>query len=238
MNKEKRQIEKSELRSGLTVGVGYYTSIADIDADAGKVGSALKLCNTYMQQKSALPEANDFLVEEVLEKLTPPFKGDPKKDEKVDVKDPTGAVTGSKIVNNETEGQRIARFMALGDAGQLPMEYGITGSGAAKSFLQKALNAHGPFYLDSSAPVRTPKAKNPSKFALEAVEKVWAGGAKHITAWTDKLHKAGYAFSTKAEDGTILTADVVKTNMAWAIDKRDDDRRKAEADKEFSAPVK
>lgn len=233
-----KTIVVAELRTGLKVNVGYYTSIEDIDKDAGKAGFALNLCNTYMQQKSALPEANDFVVE-CLAALVPPFPNDTKKDKTVDVKDTKGNVIGKKTINTETEGERTNRFIAAVDEGTVT--YDSIPKGSALAWLQAQLDKHGVFNLDAKTPVRASKPKEPSAFAKASVDKIFLGETQKkgfIAHWLAKLDKEGYPVAVKDLEGKPLDEAGVKTNMAWALDKRDAARRALEVEKEFSVPLK
>lgn len=231
-----KSIVIAELRSGLKVKVGYYTSIEELDKDAGKAGTALHLCNTYMQQKSALPEANAYLVEDVLEKLVPPFVGDPKKNKTVETKDKTGKVTGSKVENTETEGERIKRFVASIDEGVVTYP-GIT-KGQALNWLQAKLDEHGVFELDSKAPVRTSKPKTPPQYCTKAADQVWGGGEKFIKHWEALINTQSAKFGIPTVFKRTGNEAVDKLAFAWAVHARDEAERASKAASEFAAPVK
>ena len=213
----------AKLRSGLTVTVGYYSSIAEIDKDAGEEGYALYAFNLYQQQKSALPEANEF-VEAHLESIG--FKADPKK-ERTEKK----TVDGKEVittVNDETPGERIARFIASVATGATTPP---NGSKDGLAYLQGILDKHGPFNLDAAKAVRDSKPKTPPKFCLEAATRIVAGGTANINKWVGIFATIGHK--------VVLTGNAAAdhTALAWGVHARDIAKKKAEA-AEFGAPVK
>lgn len=238
-----RQINKAKLRSGLVVQVGYYTSIEDVDKDAGKAGAALHFINTYMQQKSALPDANAYIAEEVIGKLEPAFPEDPKKIEVTKEKQENGTEKEVRT-NTETAGELIARFVATVDAGKAT--YPGIEKGKALAWLQAALDKHGPFNLDAKTPERKSKPKTPPQYCTAAANSVFddtdaLNGKKReafVKHWETKINadlvKYGKVGSFK------LTGDkeADKLAFAWAVHERDTAKREQEANNEFAAPIK
>lgn len=235
-----RKIETATLRSGLHVQVGYYQTIEDVDKDAGKTGAALHLVNTYMQQKSALPEANEFISDLIVELG---FPVDATKNKVVEKEDDKG-VKQKVTINTETEGERIARFILLVNEGK--WSHTSVTKGAAKEFLQAKLVTHGPFWLDASTPIRTSKPKTPPKYALDAANSVFddtpefsgAAREKFKKHWEAKINEGLKQHgSTHVFKLSGVHADD-KLAFAWAVHHRDEAKRANEAKSEFSAPLK
>lgn len=221
----------------LTVPVGYYDTVADVDKAAGKVGECLRLANVYMGQKGSLVEARSWLTDLVVEK-----SGFARKTKTEPTKDKAGTVTGTKTVDDETEGEYLKRFVAathkvrafkVGEV-EIPTAT-LSDPKAATGWLQSLINAHGPFNNDAAHPERTGKAKTPPDYALKAARQVLNPAksaedlAKAHAHWTAEFTKRGISFQpfNTADHEANVTA------FAWAANEREEQRKAEKMGQEY-----
>lgn len=239
-------VVQTEILEDLIVKVGYYDTIEELDKAAGKTGEALRLSNLYMGQKGALVEARSWLFDEV--KKATGFLEDQSKNKTVETKDKAGKVTGTKVVNSETEGQYLKRLIAsfssvtakdhtikVGDKDHVIKGHAtFTDAAHLQKWVQSLLDAHGAFNNDASAPEKKSGPKTPPDYALKAADKVLLGKSPEvleatIAKWKADFTKRGITFA--AFDTADLAAN--KVAFAWAAHAREEQRKIESADKEY-----
>lgn len=219
------------------VPCSVFSTIEELDTQAGVKGQTLKLANLYLRQKGCLVDGRDYLAEQVMT-----LSKFPMKTKKVDVKDKDGKVTGQKDEPTETEGEYIKRLRASVAKGDLKIE-GVTGAtpealaAAELAWEQTILDKHGPFVADAKAAERTGKAKNPPQYAMNgATAIIEKGGAASVKKWITTFKTEGISYlpfdTAPAKDADDATKAAVlatnKTNLAWAIKAREDKKAETE----------
>jgi len=181
----------------------FYSSVEELEKDAGKAGECLTIANSYLGEKVALVDGRDDFCNRLIEVAKFPMLMNAVTKE---LKDGTKSTTN---VPSETEVKFVNRFRGACVAGQVPGW--PTNIDEVETKLQELADKCGPYKADATPGRRAGGGGKLPDYAWKAADQIIANGSQ--TKWAKNFTNEGVEF----EPFTTADLEQNRRNLARAV---------------------